>query len=87
MVIIKRRVKHLAKDQKGIIGIETDLIKTDMIKIGLMKIRRIMHLRRKRVDTITTSCTRISQLLQSLYKRYSTQLKGRIRIFYLLHVQ
>ena len=86
MVIIKRRAKHLTNDKKGIIGTETLLIKIEMIETGLMKIRRIVDLRRKRVDTITTPCTRISWLLQSLYKRYSIQLKERIRIFYLLYV-
>ena len=60
MTIIKRRAKHLTKDKKGTVGTETDLIKTEMIETDLMKIRRIVDLKRRRVDTIATLCTRIS---------------------------
>ena len=86
MVITKRKAKHLAKDRRKMVGTETGLIKTGVIVTGLMRIKKIEDTRSRRVDTITIPCTRILQPSQNLYMRYSTRSKGRIRIFYHLHL-
>ena len=47
MLITRRKLKHLAKGQKRMAGIETGLIKTEMIVTGLMKIKKIVETRNR----------------------------------------
>ena len=61
MSIIKTKLRHLAKVSRRMVGTETDLIKTGMIVIDSMMIRRIGVIRSRRVNTIIILCTKTSR--------------------------